>query len=151
MGAGAAKRIQDMKRWMTALAAAMLIWTAAAPARAESGVYADYTALRETLDTLMTERSVAALLEAFGGADEYTAEQLAALEVQMKNVYAEDFENKAMVRVVELENGFRQEMIAFWTGIDYVYVYLFLHQREADILAVHMSFNSDVNTIMEKF
>lgn len=140
-----------MTRWMTALAAAMLIWTAAGPARAESGVYTDYAALRETLDTLMTERSVGALLEAFGGADEYTAEQLASLEAQMKNVYAEDFQNKATVRVVELENGFRQEMIAYWTGINYVYVYLFLHQRESDLLAVHMSFNSDVNTIMEKF
>ncbi|MGY3436890.1 MULTISPECIES: hypothetical protein [unclassified Marinovum] len=107
--------------------------------------YDNYLALRARLDPLIMSRSIAQALPAFGDVSE--AAELAALEGRVREIFPVDFENVALIRRVDLEHGFRQELIAYWTETSYIYVYLVLHQRDDGLLALAFTFNSDFDDL----
>lgn len=117
------------------------------PLMAQDGVFRDYEHLRGTLDPLMKSRQIADVLRTFGGSDEMTPEQLGALGERVRTYYKKDFEEVALVKRAEMANGWRQELLAYWTGYSYVYVYMLLHQRQDEIVSVHFKFNSDFDEI----
>jgi hypothetical protein len=73
------------------------------------------------------------------------------LDGQMRNVYPQDFENAGVMLVREMQNGFRQEALAFWTGTSYVYAYMLLHQTADELVAINFQFNSDSKAILGNF
>ena len=117
------------------------------PLMAQDGVFRDYEHLRSTLDPLMKSRQIADVVKQFGGSDEMTPEQLRSLGERMRTYYKKDFDEVALVKRAELANGWRQELLAYWTGYSYVYVYMLLHQRDDEIVSVHFKFNSDFNEV----
>ena len=121
------------------------------PSRAQDGVFVSYEAMRATLDGLMKSRSIADLMIVFGGADEMTEQQLAGLEGQVRQIYPADFTEAAVMRHAELENGWSQEVISYWTGVDYVYAYILMHDREDAFVAVNFRFNSDFSALNALF
>jgi hypothetical protein len=115
-------------------------------------VFASYEEMRGTLDDLMSKRRITDLLVAFGGADEMTQQDMFGLETQVRNIFPEDFENSALMMRQEMENGFAQDLVAYWTGTAYIYARLLWHQRpDGDVLAISMTFNSDPDVLIPLF
>jgi hypothetical protein len=115
-------------------------------------VFASYDDMRATLDDLVSKRNVADLLTAFGGADEMTPQDMFVLETQVRNIFPDDFENAAVMIRQEMENGFNQDLIAYWTGVAYIYVRVLWHQRpEGGVVAINMTFNSDPDVLIPLF
>ncbi|QBY00554.1 hypothetical protein E2K80_07220 [Rhodophyticola sp. CCM32] len=113
------------------------------------GVFRDYQTMRGVLDELVNSRSIILLMEAFGGAGEISPQDMIALEAQMRSVYPSDFIDHALMREAETAPGFRQQLIAYWDqDYKYVYVHLVLHDRGDELVAIQMSFNSDINAFL---
>jgi hypothetical protein len=137
-----------------ALALGLALTTAGSLSAQTEGepVFASYAEMRGTLDDLMSKRRIADLLVAFGGSDEMSQQDMFGLETQVRNIFPEDFENSALMMRHEMENGFAQDLIAYWTGAGYVYVRLLWHQRPGgDVLAISMTFNSDPDVLIPFF
>ncbi len=115
------------------------------------GYFNSYEEMRGTLDENAKSRNFKDLLIDFGGADEMTVAQLNQLESQVRTIYTSDFENVAVVRRAELENGWSQELIAYWTNAEYIYVYVLLHVRGDVVAAVATRFNSDFDALNALF
>lgn len=111
--------------------------------------YDNYLALRARLDTLVKNRDIAEVMPAFG--DQSNPDELEALELRVREIYPRDFENVALIRRQDMDHGFRQELIAFWVGGQYMYVYMLLHDRDDGIMALGFNFNSDFDELNGKF
>jgi hypothetical protein len=121
-----------MRSFTTAasLVLALAVSTRAVGADRRPSRLRSYDDMRATLDDLMTQtKRIADLLTAFGGADEMSPQDMTGLETQVRNIFPEDFENAALMMRQEMENGFAQELIAYWTGVAYIYVRVLWHQR----------------------
>jgi hypothetical protein len=137
-----------------ALVLALFAWVPQALSAQTEGeaVFASYDDMRATLDDLVSKRNVADLLTAFGGADEMTPQDMFVLETQVRNIFPDDFENAAVMIRQEMENGFNQDLIAYWTGVAYIYVRVLWHQRpEGGVVAINMTFNSDPDVLIPLF
>ncbi|MCR8547179.1 hypothetical protein M4578_05025 [Salipiger sp. P9] len=130
-------------RFISVALFALSLFAAATPARAQDGVFVSYEAMRATLDGLMKARRMGDLMAVFGGNGEMTKEQIASFEVQVRQAYPEDFKDVALVRRQELENGWSQELIAYWTGLKYGYAYVLMQDRGDSFVAVHFRFNTN--------
>jgi hypothetical protein len=127
----------------------------ASPLRAQTQdepVFASYEEMRATLDNLMSKRQIADLLTAFGGGDEMTPQDMAVLETQVRNLFPADFENSALMMRQEMENGFAQDLIAYWSGTGYIYARVLWHQRPGgEVVSINMTFNSDPDVLIPLF
>lgn len=99
--------------------------------------------MRAEMDALIKAREVEDLMLRFGGADEMTVQQLQSLDAQVEQIYTRDFENVALLRGDSHENGFTQEIVAYWTGTAYLYAYVFYHVMDDATVAINFRFNSD--------
>lgn len=144
-----------MRRVLTVLIACLVVAGAPRLSAQQSNndvpIFDNYLSMRATLDSMMKNRDIAEVMTAFGGTNSGSQAELEDLEARVRNIFPRDFENAALLRRQDMENGWRQEMIAYWTGIDYIYVYLLLHQREEGLLAVNMSFNTEFAEIFANF
>ncbi|MDJ0823715.1 MAG: hypothetical protein QNJ09_18145 [Paracoccaceae bacterium] len=123
--------------------ATVLALVMAVPAAAQDAVFDSYDALRDKLDSLMMAREIEELMIAFGGADEMTIQQLQNLDMQVEGIYPENFTDVAIIRRTAHENGWRQELLAYWTGLSYIYAYVLVHDTGQNVIAVNFRFNSD--------
>ena len=115
-------------------------------------VFSSYEEMRATLDNLMSKRQIADLLTAFGGGDEMTPQDMAVLETQVRNLFPADFENSALMMRQEMENGFAQDLIAYWSGTGYIYARVLWHQRPGgEVVSINMTFNSDPDVLIPLF
>ncbi|MFW2544514.1 hypothetical protein ACN2XU_17905 [Primorskyibacter sp. 2E107] len=115
------------------------------PATAQQGepVFACYDDMRGVMDRLITTRQIQDLMLRFGGGDEMTESQLDALDASVERLYPQDFENVATLRRIVHENGFVEELLAYWTGYTYLYAYVFYHDRGEEVVSINFRFNSD--------
>lgn len=118
-------------------------------AQSPQAVFDNYLELRARLDTLMKNRDIAEVMPVFGDTSE--AADLEALEQRVRGIFPQDFENVALIRRNDLDHGFRQELIAYWVGTAYIYVYILLHQRDDGIVALAFNFNSEFHDLNDKF
>ncbi|MDA7424269.1 hypothetical protein [Thalassococcus lentus] len=130
--------------------AAMLLASPVAAQQPDS-VFNDYADMRAQMDELTKTRNIQQLMLRFGGADEMTTVQLDNLDAQVEQIYAVDFEQVSVLRRTEHDNGFYQELLAYWTGLNYLYVYVFYHERDGKIVAINFRFNSDFNALNNLF
>lgn len=128
-----------------------LIACLATPTLAQEPIFENYDAMRYEMDRLMQDRNIQELMVRFGGADEMTREQLDRLDAQVEQLYPYDFDNVAVIRRGSLENQFQQELLAYWTGIAYVYAYVLYHDRGDELVAINFRFNSDFVTLNSLF
>ena len=144
-----------MRSFAAVLLAVSLAFAAPGPATAQTDaqpIFSDYEEMRTTLDDLMSKRQIVSLLTAFGGADEMTLQDMTGLETQVRNIFPNDFENSALMMRQEMENGFAQELIAYWTDAAYIYVRVLWHARpEGEVVSINMTFNSDPDTLIPLF
>ena len=131
-----------MRHLAIALAACL-----ATPAVAQDPVFDSYDAMRAEMDALLMRRDIQPLMLRFGGADQMTQAQLDQLDTQVEQIFPQDFENVVLLRRTALENGFAQEIVAYWTGLSYVYAYVFYHERDGRVVSINYRFNSDFNAL----
>ncbi|SPF81288.1 hypothetical protein [Pseudoprimorskyibacter insulae] len=136
-----------MRRILIAAAVALL----PVASFAQDAVFDSYDALYKRMVDLTSSRNIAKLMIEFGGSDEMTQQQLDSLEARVRQIYPNDFQTVQRVRVQEFENGWRQEMFAFYTGVDYLYTYLLIHDRGDRVAAVNFKFNSAFDKVNEAF
>ena len=110
-----------------------------------------YTQAREELDALIMQRRLGDAIRMFDEIVEVDEAELTALDAQMQSLYEKDFESVGLVRSEILKNGFRQELIAYWTGRDYLYLYLFMHTDGSDIRLLNFRFDTDFHILNDLF
>ncbi len=141
-------------RFFPALLLLLLLLLPAPPVGAQQrdSFFADYQAYARFVDSRVMNRDFIELIQVLGGRDEYTPEQLQEVNRQFLLVYPHDFSSRAVLREVDLGQGFRQEMRAYWgdrTG--YNYFYALLHLRDDGLVVLNFSMNSDVSRVMAEF
>lgn len=117
----------------------------------QDGIFVTYPEMRVTLDRLMMSREVSALMLRFGAGDEMTPEELSDLQTRVRSIYPVDFETVEIIRRETLENGWRQELLVYSQGVNFIYAYVLLNQRDEDIVAVNFRFNSQFHTLNDLF
>lgn len=120
-------------------------------AQQPDAIFASYDAMRAEMDSLIMERRIEDLMIRFGGADEMTVEQLRSLDRQVEQLFPEDFDKAALLRRVQHNNGFAQEIIAYWTGTSYLYAYVFYHNTGRDTVSINFRFNTDFTKLNSLF
>lgn len=112
--------------------------------------YDDYSRF---VDSRIMTREYVELIQVLGGRDEYTPEQLNGINQRFLNIFPSDFTSRAVMRKVDLGEGFHQEMRAYWGGgnTGYNYFYVLLHSRDDGLVVLNFSLNSDVSKIMAHF
>lgn len=110
-----------------------------------------YTQAREELDALIMQRRMGDAIRMFDDVVEVEDAELDALDTQMQNLFPSDFENVGIVRSVVHKNGFRQEMIAYWTGRDFLYLYLLMHTDTSGIRLLNFQFDTDFHILNDLF
>lgn len=140
-----------MLRFVPTAIALGLSFAQASLAQQEDAVFASYDAMRAEMDQAIRERRIEDLMIRFGGADEMTVEQLRSLDRQVEQLFPDDFENVALLRREQHNNGFAQEIIAYWTGTSYLYAYVFYHNTGRDTVSINFRFNTDFTKLNSLF
>lgn len=122
-----------------------------APLRAQEGVFADYSEMRETMDRLMMSRQIVDVMKAFGASDEMTAEELSSLQSRVRAIYPKDFEHAHLLKSDDMGQGWKQELYAYWVGHGYIYTTVLFHQREDSFVAIQFKFNTDFDKLIVNF
>ncbi|MBO9464624.1 hypothetical protein J7443_05235 [Tropicibacter sp. R15_0] len=128
-----------------------IVLTLPLQAQAQDPVFASYDEMRDEMDRMMVTRDIQSLMLRFGGSDEMTPQQLDQLAAQVEQIYPTDFENVVVIRKGDLQGGFQQELIAYWTGLSYVYAYVLYHDLGDRVVAINFRFNSDFSTLNSLF
>lgn len=68
-------------------------------------------ALYEFVDENTKSRNFPELISVLGGRDEYTVEELTALDKQFRAIYPRNFDNRALVKSRKLMSGFSENII----------------------------------------
>lgn len=118
---------------------------------AQDAVFASYDAMQSRMFELMKSRQIAQLMIEFGASDEMTQQQLDGLEARVRQIFPRDFAKVEMIRQIEYQNGWKQEMYAFYTGVDYIYTYVLIHERPDMTAAVNFRFNSAFDEVNNAF
>lgn len=121
-------------------------------AQAQESVFTDYDDYARYVDARVMNRDFVPLVKRLGGNSKYTDAELNAINVQLMNAMQRDFTNVAVIKSVDLGNGFRQEARVYWHDrLGYTYFYAFLHDRGDSLVVLRFDLNTNSNTIFEKF
>jgi len=138
-----------MSRFFWVLITAMLPGLVAAQ---QTSFFPSYDAYEEYVDGQIMSRDYIPLIMQLGGADEITPEQSENFQQQLDFLYKQDFQNRAIMKSVVLENGFEQEARVYWSGLtSYVYYYALLHRRQDGVVVMEFVLNTSPKAILERF
>ncbi|QGX98566.1 hypothetical protein EI983_09865 [Roseovarius faecimaris] len=141
-----------LSHWCSAVVLAVGLGLSASGVTAqETPVFKNYDDMRAQLDELMMSRQIAAVMNRFGGSSDLSAEQVEQLEARMRDMFPIDFKHVDVMRVDEMGGGWSQELYAYWTGLNYVFVTVLLHQREDNLVALNIKFNTDFYKLIGSF
>ncbi|WP_170413244.1 hypothetical protein [Ruegeria atlantica] len=122
----------------------------ATPALAEN--FSSYEAYQSILDKKMKNREFANVVREMGGADEYSEQELARIQIQLREVAPYYLTNADIVKRVELENGYSQELRAYWNDKNsYIFLYALLHQRDDGLVPIQFYINTSPEELLKKF
>ncbi|MGX9350449.1 hypothetical protein ACS3QZ_04555 [Shimia sp. W99] len=132
-----------------ALACALL---APLAVQAQESVFTDYDDYARYVDARVMNRDFIPLIKRLGGSSKYTEPEIVAINNQLMNAMRHDFTDAAVIKDVDLGNGFRQEARVYWHDrLGYTYFYAFLHDRGDSLVVLRFDLNTNSNTIFEKF
>lgn len=140
-----------MIRFFPAVALVALLASTAGAQPLFPSVFADFDSYESFVIDRISDRDFVDLVIGLGGGDEYTPGQLAAVDADLRRAFRRDFENHALMKAVKMEEGFREEARAFWTGQQYGYFYALLHDRGEDFVVLRFELNTSVSYILGQF
>lgn len=142
-----------MRRLTAALTFSLAALALPALAADAPGHFKNNAAYEQFVDKQIMTRNFADAVHMLGGGDEYSAAELTDIASQLSDIYPQDFTHSAVLREVQLGQGFRQEVRAYWTEPTgkYLYFYALLHQRDDGLVVLSFSADTEADVIMEKF
>jgi len=143
----------DMTLFFRAIVAFSLVFASAHSTVAQQmdSIFDNAEHLTEFLDEQTFKRDFATLIATLGGRDEYTTEELTSINNQFRAIYTSDFDTRASVKSRELASGFKEEIIAYWYGLNYLWIYLMTHEVDGKTVVISFYINSNRQAIFEKF
>ncbi len=111
-------------------------------------LFQNYDAFREYLDPLIKKRQVVKFLDQFGGNARYTKPQALQLEEQIRGLRKVDMQNVEVIKTEELSENWTQELLAYWTGADYIFLYVLYQDRDEGLFAINVTFNTDIKPLL---
>ena len=141
-----------LKFALTSIVASFLMLSATTLAQAQQEpVFDSYEDMRAQLDELMMSRQIGKLMNRFGGNSDIDDEGRAELENKVRAIYPYDFKHVDLLKRDEMQNGWSQELYAYWVGLSYIYVTVLMHQREDVLVAINIKFNTDFDKMVENY
>ncbi len=128
-----------------------LVSVTAAVAQERDSVFKDYAAYESFVDLHVQSRDFIPLIQALGGRDEYTPEQLNGLNGQLLGAFPVNFAHRTTFREEDLGGGLRQEARAYWTGESYAFFYALLHERDDALIVLTFQLHSSPSQVLAKF
>lgn len=122
-----------------------------ATAQTADSEFADYAAYAAFVDDQIMNRDFIPLIQKLGGRDEYTKEELAATQQQMRNIWPYNFRDVSVFNRRDLGGDVWQEARLYWTGNSYAFFYALMHQRPDKLVIVNFLLNSSSKPIMDRF
>ncbi len=127
----------------------MIISACAAYADEAFQTYSDF---EQYVDKRIKNREFSTVISRLGGADEYTKQQLQMIQNQLRDVVPFYLTDVAIVKRIELENGFSQEMRAYWNKDNsYLFLYAFLQERNDGVIVLQFSMNTSPEPVLQMF
>ncbi len=137
--------------------AALVLAIAATQASAQSGlanpgVFESYEAMRAEIDPLVADLRIQTLLPRVADTSQMDTGEIMALEIQMRNALRDPLTEVELMMLAPLENGFRREILAYHDGgTGYLYLLLMIHEREEDLVVLHMVMNTSLSPLLSMF
>lgn len=123
-----------------------------AMAQQRDSIFSSYDSYQTFVDGRVANRDFFSLIQTLGGRDEYTKEQLNGIQNRFLSVYPTNLTNRAVIKNVDLGNGFHQEMRVYWSDKSgYLYFYAMLHDRGDTLVVLTFTLNSDVSKVLAEF
>ncbi|SDW41091.1 hypothetical protein SAMN05444358_101748 [Ruegeria halocynthiae] len=114
--------------------------------------FSSYEEYQNFLDKKMKNREFSTVIRDLGGADEYTEHQLDRAQAQLRDVVPFYLTDTGIIKRVELENGFSQELRGYWNDKNsYIYFYALLHERDYDFVVVQFYINTSPEELFTRF
>ena len=130
-------------------AATLFLFSSLLPALSQDSIFKNRAEMQGFVWEMMKTRNFEGLVVRLGGRDEYTKEQLAGIQQQFARIYPREFTDAKQVMDLKMENGFRREVVAFWVGTSYAWLYIFSHDTGENYVVVNFRLNSAPNPIFE--
>ncbi len=111
-------------------------------------VFSDYQEFRDTLDPLIKSRQVSQFMKLFGGRHNYNQAQSDDLQAKIRSVRPVDFINVEVIKSDNVSDNWHQELLAYWTGADYLFVYILYQQRDEGLFPISLYFNTDLKELL---
>ena len=130
----------------------MMLFTALpieAQSQVQDSIFPDRSAMQKYIWETVRDRKFSDLVLRLGGRDEYTTEQLAGVQNQFGQIYPQPFKEAKQVVDKRLENGFRKEIVSFWRGTSYLWLYLFTHEVDGKLVVINFRMNSRPNPVFD--
>lgn len=112
-------------------------------------VFQNYETFRAYLDPLIKKRQVVKFLDQFGGNARYTKPQALQIEEQIRGLRKVDMQHVEVIRTEDLSDNWTQEMLAHWTGADYIFLYVLYQNRDEGLFAINVTFNTDIKPLLQ--
>jgi hypothetical protein len=107
----------------------------------ENGIplFETYDDAIDLLDEFMSQRRIADMMDVFFGVPD---SQSRPLEAQLRAVTTQNYKNVDTVLRTETAPGWTQEVRAYWTGQNYVFVAVMVHEQEDGFLVLDVLYNT---------
>lgn len=129
-----------------------LFWAVPHADAQTDSVFPDYEAYAAFVDKQIMTRDFIPLILQLGGRDEYTPEQLASNNENLRRVWRKNFDSATVFKREDLGGGLSQEGRMYWTDTGgYAFFYALLHQRDDRLVVISFLLNSSSKTILERF
>jgi len=119
---------------------------------AQDSRFASYDAYVQFIDDKIMNRDFIPLITTLGGKDEYTPQQMQALNAQLLSVRPYDFTDTAVMKKVDLGKEFSQELRVYWNDRNsYIYFYALLHETNGSLIVLSFNLNTTSEKIFSRF
>ena len=134
-----------------ALILALTLPLGAAAQETDRPLFADYDALRTALDGHMTNLDLQAAYTEILPNNVLNEAQLAQAEQLARQALPDGLTDSAVLRRETFEGGFTRELIGYYTGARYLFVFLQYHARDDGVAVFTLTVSEQLQQAMSGF
>jgi hypothetical protein len=104
------------------------------------------------VDEHMLQREFGPLIRRLDGGGEYSDDDINKVATNLRHIYPQDFTSADRIRYREMDNGFYEEVLAFWRpGGKYIFLYIFSHEASDGVYVLTFGLNSRAEKVLSLF
>ncbi|MEW2916261.1 hypothetical protein AB1A64_04240 [Ruegeria sp. ANG10] len=116
------------------------------------GLFASYDDYASFVDAKMKNRDFYNAINRLASESQIEPQEVRTFHNQLRKALPYYLTNADVVKRVELENGYFQEMRAYWNDKgNIIFVYAFLHERDEGLAVLHIALNTNSIAIFNMF